>query len=149
MFSGQKILFLSQRFSGQSFWPRAAGFPQNYHGLSPILPPPADFPLYFPKEMTKIPKIFRLRRIFLCISLRKMIKISKIFRLRRIPLCISLRKWQNRKYSASGGFSFVSPEENLGNKNFPPPVDFPLCFPKENNQITNFPPPADFSFVFP
>ena len=42
--------------------------------------------------MTGLQKKSRLRRIFVCISLRKMTTIPKIFRLRRISLCVSLRQ---------------------------------------------------------
>ena len=78
-----------------------------------------------------ISEIFRLRRIFLCVSLRKMFKFSGIFRLRRISLCVSLRKTSNCK-------------------NLPPPADFPLYFLKENVQFSkNFRLRRIFPLCFP
>ena len=94
-----------------------------------------DFHLYFLEGNVQLPKIFRLRRIFLCISLREMsnfqnlpasggfplyslkgVNIPRIPRLRRIFLCISLRKISKFQKSS-------------------PPVEFPLCFLKGMSKI--------------
>ena len=40
-------------------------------------PPPVDVPLCFPKENVGISEIFRIRRIFLCVSGRKIFKFKR------------------------------------------------------------------------